>query len=155
MNGLSSLRISIFPAFLSVAFQANPVLHTCVSEAPPPNACHRLRGPQDNFLVIEGLTIISRGNQVLALEEELVTAYFHTGKVTDLHVSQLGGGGEGWEPRVRGKPFKGGLLRFLDIFCTFWPIYEHGRGRGCQAAADSGIDRCLVVIVVAQSSTRW
>eukprot|EP00198_Chlamydomonas_reinhardtii_P012438 XP_001701775.1 hypothetical WD40 domain protein [Chlamydomonas reinhardtii] len=47
---------------------------------------------EENFLVVHDLVVTSRGSSVLRVEEEVVTAFAHRGKMTDLHVCEQGGG---------------------------------------------------------------
>ena len=63
---------------------------------PPPHPASP-RCPQENFLVVHDLVVTSRGSSVLRVEEEVVTAFAHRGKMTDLHVRH--GGWWGWDCR--------------------------------------------------------
>ncbi|GIL72174.1 hypothetical protein Vretimale_326 [Volvox reticuliferus] len=47
---------------------------------------------EDKFLVITDLEVVSRGHSVLRVDEEMVKAFPHEGKMTDLHVCEQGGG---------------------------------------------------------------
>ncbi|GFR40203.1 hypothetical protein Agub_g766, partial [Astrephomene gubernaculifera] len=48
---------------------------------------------EDNFLVVHDLVVTSRGSAVVRVEDEVVTAFAHRGKMTDLHVCDSGPGG--------------------------------------------------------------
>ncbi|KAG2501025.1 hypothetical protein HYH03_000845 [Edaphochlamys debaryana] len=47
---------------------------------------------EDNFLVVHDLVVTSRGSHVLRVEDDVVTAWHHRGRMTDLTVCEQGGG---------------------------------------------------------------